>query len=47
MISEADVNKIKIRVDDKNAIGSYLKLQVVEYDTVIAEKTIEIKGLFG
>lgn len=47
VISEADVNKIKIRVDDKNAIGSHLKLQVVEYDTVIAEKTIEIKGLFG
>ena len=47
VISEADVNKIKIRVDDKNAIGSHLKLQVVEYDTVIAEKIIEIKGLFG
>lgn len=47
VISEADVNKIKIRVDDKNAIGSHIKLQVVEYDTVVAEKTIEIKGLFG
>lgn len=47
VISESNVNEIKIRVDDKNAIGSHLKLQVVEYDTVVAEKTVEIKGLFG
>lgn len=47
VITEEADNVIKIKVDDKNAIGSYLKLQAVEYDTVIAEKTIEIKGLFG
>lgn len=47
VISESDGNVIKIKVDDKNAIGSYLKLQAVEYDTPVAEKTIEIKGLFG
>jgi hypothetical protein len=47
VISEAQGNVIKIKVDDKNAIGSYLKLQAVEYDTVVAEKVIEIKGLYG
>lgn len=47
VISEQNANTIKIKVDDTNAIGSYLKLQAVEYDTVMAEKTIEIKGLYG
>lgn len=47
VISEQDGNTIRIKVDDKNAIGSHLKLQAVEYDTVMAEKTIEIKGLYG
>ena len=47
VIREENGNVIKIKVDDRNAIGSYLKLQAVEYDTPVAEKTIEIKGLFG
>lgn len=47
VITEEFGNVIKIRVDDSNAIGSHLKLQAVEYDTVVAEKTIEIKGLWG
>ena len=47
VISEQNENTIKIKVDDRDAIGSYLKLQAVEYDTVMAEKTIEIKGLYG
>lgn len=47
VISEPNENTIKIKVDDRNAIGSHLKLQAVEYDTVMAEKTVEIKGLYG
>lgn len=47
VLSDTTENIIKIKVDDRNAIGSHLKLQVVDYDTVLAEKTIEIKGLYG
>lgn len=47
VIKEEDGNVIKIKVDDRNAIGSHINLQAVEYDTVMAEKTIEIKALYG
>lgn len=47
VILEPSENTVKVKVDDRNAIGSHLKLQVVENDNVVAEKTIEIKGLYG
>ena len=47
VIHEEDGQKIKVRVDDKNAIGSFLKIEVINYGTVVATKSIEIKGIFG
>lgn len=44
---ETDGQKIKVRVDDRNAIGSFLKIEVVDYGTVVATKSIEIKGIYG
>ncbi len=40
-------NSIKIRVNDKNAIGSYLRIDVKESDTVVATRSVLIKGLYG
>lgn len=47
VIHEEDGQKIKVRVDDKNAIGSFLKLEVIDYGTVVATKSVEIKGIYG
>ena len=47
VIYEEDGQKIKVRVDDKNAIGSFLKLEVIDYGTVVATKSVEIKGIYG
>ena len=47
MIHEEDGQKIKVRVDDKNAIGSFLKIEVINYGTVVATKSVEIKGIYG
>ena len=47
VIKEEDGQSIKIRVDDRNAIGSFLKIEVIDYDTVVATKYVEIKGIYG
>ena len=47
VIYEEDGQKIKVRVDDKNAIGSFLKIEVINYGTVVATKSVEIKGIYG
>ena len=47
VIYEEDGQTIKVRVDDRNAIGSFLKIEVIDYGTVIATKSVEIKGIYG
>lgn len=47
VIHEEDGQTIKVRVDDRNAIGSFLKIEVIDYGTVIATKSVEIKGIYG
>ena len=47
VIQEADGQSIKVRVDDRNAIGSFLKIEVIDYGTVVATKSVEIKGIYG
>lgn len=47
VIQEADGQTIKVRVDDRNAIGSFLKIEVINYGTVVATKSVEIKGIYG
>lgn len=47
VIQEADGQTIKVRVDDRSAIGSFLKIEVINYGTVVATKSVEIKGIYG
>ena len=47
VIQEVDGQTIKVRVDDRNAIGSFLKIEVIDYGTVVATKSVEIKGIYG
>jgi len=47
VIQEVDGQRIKVRVDDRNAIGSFLKIEVINYGTVVATKSVEIKGIYG
>lgn len=47
VIQEVDGQRIKVRVDDRNAIGSFLKIEVINYGTVVAAKSVEIKGIYG
>ena len=47
VIQEVDGQSIKVRVDDRNAIGSFLKIEVINYGTVVATKSVEIKGIYG
>lgn len=47
VIHEEDGQTIKVRVDDRNAIGSFLKIEVINYGTVVATKSVEIKGIYG
>ena len=47
VIQEVDGQSIKVRVDDRNAIGSFLKIEVIDYGTVVATKSVEIKGIYG
>lgn len=47
VIQEPNGSTIKIRVDDRNAIGSFLRLDVIDYGTVVATKSVEIKGIYG
>lgn len=47
VLTEPNENTIRVRVDDRNAIRSHLKIEAIEYGTVMAEKVVEIKGLYG
>lgn len=47
VLTEPNENTIRVRVDDRNAIGFHLKIEAIEYGTVMAEKVVEIKGLYG
>lgn len=47
VILNPDGNSASVRVNDSNAIGSYLQIQVVNGDDVIATKSVAIKSLYG